>query len=189
MPTLASPQVQRYSPERARFSELAHVAAQTTFYPLFFPSSSLTFENTNIDTGARGRILDGQMGVDRIIRVKVPSLRSPLVFPVQERFRLPRYERFQDVTITEWNEASGQPSELFKISAGYFIYGYFDTNLGRFGEVVAVDVPEFLRQLVSGGLGNLDARRNRNEKRQTFLTFSFDELEACGALIFRLSRA
>lgn len=193
--TLSSPFPRKtpYSKERAAFSESAHLAAQRIVYPQLFVAKSddLTFENTNVSTGARGRILDGQMGIDRVISVTVRNLSAPLTFPVQERFRGPQFESKQDVTVTEWNFISNLPSELFKISAGFFVYGYYDESLRAFGEVVAIDVPYFLLRLAQGELKygrGIKKNKRTGEKEQSFLTFKFDDLESAGALIFRLSR-
>jgi hypothetical protein len=178
-----------YSAERAAFSEQAHLLAQSTVYPRLFAARAedLSFENTNIAVGTvRARILDGEMAIDRIVRVATPDLAAPLVFTIQERFREMRFARYQDMTVTEWNISSGLPSELFKINSGFFIYGYYDASTRRFGEVIAVDVPEFLRQIATGNLPW--KRRVKAGGQQTFLTFSFRDLEAAGALVFRLSR-
>lgn len=178
-----------YNAKRAGFSERAHLLAQSVFYPQLFAVNreDLSFENTNIDVGTtRSQILDGEMGIDRIVRVSLPDFAAPLVFTIQERFREVRFERYQDITVTEWNIASGTPSELFKIMAGFFVYGYYNEATRQLGEVVAVDVPEFLRQLA---VGNLPYERGtKGGGSQTFLTFSFHDLEASGALIFRLSK-
>lgn len=178
-----------YNPKRAAFSEEAHLLAQSIVYPHLFAArkEDLTFENTNIDIGtARSKILDGEMAIDRIVRVSVPNLAAPLVFTVQERFRKIRFARYQDITVTEWNVSSNLPSELFKITSGFFIYGYYNEVARQLGEVIAVDVPEFLRQIATGNLPY--KRRTKAGGSQTFLTFSFCDLETSGALVFRLSR-
>jgi hypothetical protein len=64
--------------------------------------------------------------------VTTHGLRAPLGFTIQERFRRPRYAEFQDLTLTEWNGNSNLPSELYKIRAGMFLYGYYSEEDRRY---------------------------------------------------------
>lgn len=164
------------------FSDRAHLSAQARLYPVLFQCDAdrLSFETASVAHGGESAILDGKMAVDRIVNVTVEGLEAPIKHTVQERFRRPEYSQFRDITITEWNKASNQPSELYKMQCGIFVYGYFYESLGVFSEAIAVNVPEFL---VAMGAGKIKYGKRENKKRQTFLTFSFDALHDAGVVV------
>lgn len=176
-----------YEQDNADFSNRAHMRARDVLYPRIFNvrRERLEFEDTLLAQSERAAILDGEMGVDRIVRVTVQSLPAPLVFTVQERFRRPEFARYQDLTVTEWNHASNLPSELYKINAGLFVYGYFDECSGRFPDAIVIGVTEMLLALAQG---RLRYDRRWNKKRQTFLTLRFDDMERAGIVRFRLDK-
>lgn len=81
-----------YDKPRAKRSNRAHLLARTELYPKIFkvPFENLSFdEDTLLETGEKGQVLDGQMAIDRIVRVSDISgrLRKSLPLTVQERFR------------------------------------------------------------------------------------------------------
>jgi len=165
-----------YEGHNADFSNAAHMAARRLIYPHVFgvDDDALQFEDTLLDGGTeRERILDGEMGVDRIVRVSTDGLHAPIVYTVQERFRRPEYSGYGDMTITEWNGASNLPSELYKINAGLFVYGYFSEERATFIDWVCVDVVRLLLNITHGSI-NYTSRQNR--KQQTFFCFPMAEL-------------
>lgn len=175
-----------YSEINAQFSNDAHMAARTILYPLIFgiPAESLSFVNTQLADGGMGEALDGMFGVDRIIKVRavVDYIRQPLSFTVQERFRRPDSARWKDITITEWNTRTNQPSELYKLMANIFVYGYWDTQAQRFIDALAVDIQKTLRLLVRG---NLRVRHGENPRsEQTFIAVTFADLYAAQCVIY-----
>jgi len=172
-----------YQPENAKFSEIAHKAARKQIYPLIFKTHNLEFEDTLLQTSDRGRILDGEMGVDRIVEVSVKTLHAPLVFTVQERFRRPEFVKYKDLTITEWNHASNLPSELYKINAGIFLYGYYDENEKRFIDAIAINVTDLLLVIARE---KIYFTPKLNKKQQSFLAFSFASLKKSGVVVFWL---
>lgn len=133
-----------YEQDNADFSNRAHMRARDVLYPRIFNvrRERLQFEDTLLAQSDRAKILDGEMGVDRIVRVTIHNLHAPLMFTVQERFRRPEFAKYQDMTVTEWNHASNSPSELYKINAGLFVYGYFDERSGRFPDAIVISVTE-----------------------------------------------
>jgi hypothetical protein len=172
-----------YESHNAKFSNDAHAVARQAIYPYLFGAASdaLSFEDTLLDGGdARCRILDGELGIDRIIRVNVPDLNAPLVYTIQERFRRPNPNHRQILTVTEWNWASGQPSELHKIAAMLFVYGYFDEDEQQFIDWVCVDVARLLLCLAHG---DIEYERRRNKKDQTYLGFDIVDLRATHCVI------
>ncbi|MFW6024811.1 MAG: hypothetical protein ACOCRX_00570, partial [Candidatus Woesearchaeota archaeon] len=91
----------------------------------------------------------------------------------------------KDITVTEWNNASNQPSELYKITAGVFLYGYYDEIDSRFIDAIAIDTNLFLYKLT---VNAIKYRKRRNRKQQDFLAFTFDDLEQAGVVLFRLNQ-
>jgi hypothetical protein len=172
-----------YQVENAKFSNIAHKAARNQIYPLIFKTTNLEFEDTLLAMGERERILDGEMGVDRIVKVSVKTLHAPLIFTVQERFRRPEFAKYKDLTITEWNNASNLPSELYKINAGIFLYGYFDENSDRFLDAIAINVTDLLLVITRQKI-KFDFQMNK--KQQSFFAFSFDDLKSSGVVVYRM---
>lgn len=174
-----------YEQDNADFSNRAHMRARDVLYPRIFNvrRERLQFEDTLLAQSDRAAILDGEMGVDRIVHVTVHNLPAPLMFTVQERFRRPEFAKYQDMTVTEWNHASNLPSELYKINAGLFLYGYFDERTSVFVDAIAIGVTDMLLAIATR---RLRYNRRWNKKRQTFLTLRFDDMERAGIVRFRL---
>jgi len=175
-----------YSSDNAAFSNRAHLRAQELLYPKIFglPLDRLSFESTLLASGERGNTLDGEMAIDRIVKVSgLPEfLRQPIVFTVQERFRRPEYAKWKDVTFTEWNTVTNLPSELYKITANIFLYGYYDEQASRFVDAIALDVQPTLRLLCNG---KLTFRFGDNPRsHQTFVAFEFHHLHKAGCIIY-----
>lgn len=178
----------RFEQHNQDFSDKAHAAAQSLVYPHLFKcdESRLTFDSASVSDGGEKAILDGQMAVDRLVKVTVTGLRHPIQHTVQERFRRPGYRNYRDVTITEWNHASNQPSELYKIKCGIFTYGYYYEEESRFGDVIAVDVSAFLMAMTVGGI---EYTKKTNRKKQDFICVTFDELHQAGVVLARINEA
>ncbi len=174
-----------YEQDNADFSNRAHMRARDVLYPRIFNvrRERLQFEDTLLAQSDRAKILDGEMGVDRIVRVTIHNLPAPLVFTVQERFRRPEFAKYQDLTVTEWNHASNRPSELYKINAGLFVYGYFDEDREDFLDAVAIGVTDMLLAIATR---RLRYERRWNKKMQTFLTIRFEDMEEAGIVRYRL---
>lgn len=165
------------------FSDLAHEAAQSLIYPKVFgcDRSLMAFSRASVSEGGERAILDGQMAVDRLVAVTVPGLRGPVEHMVQERFRRTKYAHYRDITITEWNCDTNQKSELYKIKAGLFLYGYFDESRGEFGEVIVINTSALLFAISTGSL-NIGRPRKNERSNQTFVSFSFADLHRAGVV-------
>ena len=183
-----------YSKKNGDFSNLAHLAAREVVYPQMFqrPRDTLDFEDTLLELNERGAALDGEMATDRIVKVtakprdKMQPFKQPIIFTVQERFRRPKYARYRDLTITEWNNQSNLPSELYKLAANYFVYGYFDRVQNLFIDVIAVNVPAVLLKLCNGEMPyryGINPRSN-----QSFITLTFANLEKTGCMVYRQAK-
>lgn len=179
-----------YSTANAEFSNLAHLAAQRLIYPKMFnvPFEKLTFEDTTIKngSGARARALDGEMGIDKIVKIEITNFKMPMLFTIQERFRKIKFTRYQDLTITEWNNSSNLPSELYKISANFFLYGYFDDTTGTFTDIIATVVPTMLIGLCNGNLSHTQGRNPRSN--QSFISLKFSDLHRSGCVMYRFEK-
>lgn len=176
----------RYDVKNGKFSDRAHLAAQSQIYPKLFnvDKSKLVFETVTMQgsNDIRNRILDGEMAVDRIVKVSYTMFRRPISFTVQERFRRSSFRKFQDVTITEFNTASGQPSELYKLSGGLFVYGYYNEVYGVFEQFVCFNSSTLLFYL---GRGLLEScKMKMNEKGQTFIPVKFKVLRESGLMLY-----
>lgn len=174
-----------FSEANKAFSDAAHNAAQRLVYPHVFgvPPENLTFESTDLVDGERGRLLDGELAIDRIVKVTCLRFAHPFVFTVQERFRKVEFAKYRDITITEWNHNSGLPGELYKLTAGIFLYGYFDADRQKFPEAVAIATVPLLRALAAGQVQY--SRRTNPRTGQSFLCLTFNDLEKAQVVLFR----
>lgn len=169
------------------FTEDAHSAARKQVYPhLFSSNAELRFENTDRGDSEEHDILDRKLGIDVRVYASIGGFNQPVPLHIQERFRRPDYRDFQDLTITKFNQASGEVSELSKIAAQWIIYGYFEPTIEEVQEAICVNVPVLARRLASGAVGYDDS--NSNDKGQDFISISFGELDRVGALAFHLDR-
>ena len=183
-----------YDEGNAKHSEDAHLAARRLLYPIIFGVSEehLEYKSVASQETEHDRILDSEMGIDRLIKVSIPNLLDTLNFTIQERFRR-RYQRdetgkivkdymtFNDITITEWNHASDLPSELYKISAGYFIYAYYDDPTDTFFRPIMVNTSDLLLAIVKN---RITPGYGENKKNQTFVTFTYGRLVTSGLVVF-----
>jgi len=165
-----------FSTRRMEFTKRAHAAAEAQFYAHMFPGLPVAFEDTV------GTVRDLDYAIDCQLAVTAGGLRAPLRFAVQERWREPSAMRYGDITITEWNAASAQPSELHKLGAHLFVYGFYDERSDQIHAGVAVDVLMVLRALA---LGELTYRRE-SRLDQTFLGLGLRDLRDLGAVVFQL---
>lgn len=172
-----------YNEDNGDFSNVAHSSAQEKIYPLIFDNKKLDFsDDTLLEHGKRGEVLDCEMGIDRIVKVH-SSFKRPFLMTVQERFRRPKYSRYKDITVTEWNHESDSPSELFKLTANYFLYGYYDEYNNEFADALFINIPDLLTCIINDDI-NYD--RNFNSKNQSFLSIKYKELYQNNLISFRL---
>lgn len=180
-----------HSATNARLTDKGHELAQGVIYPRLFnaPPERLIYDTgTLLKESARGAILDGELATDHVVRVKRHDLRAPVPFTIQERFRRHNFARYRDLTITEWNPLSNTPSELYKLGALYFVYGYLNETLTDFIEVVCVSTLAMLRGIVTGVLPYRLSTHNPRT-RQPFVTIKFDDLLSHGAIDYHYTPA
>ena len=179
-----------YEPAKGRFSDKAHIAAQGQIYRPFFSSmpganysQNLVFESHRVGENQKDTLLDGSFGIDLTVTTpKPPHLNVGMQWTIQERFRRSeKYKSFNDITVTELNTCSGFASELSKIQAAFFVYGLFNesTNLFTNAHIIKMQRLKFLLQQKEIYFG-----RNSNNKGQTFLTISVDDLYKSDCIIW-----
>lgn len=177
-----------FSEENKSFTDAAHLSARSQVYPKIFgvEASQISYEKQeDLLLDKRWQILDGQMGIDQLIKVSVQDLRHPLPFTVQERFREMKYQRYKDITITENNGVSGALAELYKLQADYFLYGYFNPIKSEIADAVLVPVSSLKRKLVLKSLGYTKSPNYRSS--QQFISIKFDDLQKHNLLEWRLN--
>jgi hypothetical protein len=161
-----------YSQRLQDFSDKGHLCAQKSIYPLIFPNSQLQFIPLPED---QAMTIDADMGMDRRVLVKVSNLRESFQVMVQERFRTPRWAGKQDITVTEWNNNTNKPGELYKIKAEMFLYAYYDEANNLFLEAIAFSVLNLKIALAQRAIPYTVPNPN-GRSNQTFLCFKFDDL-------------
>ena len=171
-----------YNRDRQEFSDRGHKKSQSVVYPKLFNTTQDKLEFAVLDE-EKAKMLDCEEATDRRVRATVTRLKGPLSFDFQERFRRPKFMDYQDITMTEWNYNSNLPSELYKIRAHLFLYGYYDPTSDTILEAIVFHVSPILLQIAHGKLAY---RRGTNNKNQSFLTITFDELKRSGAVAFHM---
>ena len=174
----------KFSTGNAQFSHAAHLAAREQVYPCIFGlCEDIEFEDVAASGTLRCKILDQELGVDCIVRVPFVGngFFSPMAFTVQERWRRPYALADQKITITAYNNASGTVSELFKIAAELFVYGWYDEEEKEVVGAICFDVPRLLYWLTT------EAREwdwRENDKAQTYLELDTFDIYEAGAVIW-----
>lgn len=171
-----------YEPAQGRFSDKAHIAAQGQIYRPFFSSmpganysQNLHFKSHRVGKNQKDTFLDGSFGIDLTVTTpKPPHLQVGMQWTIQERFRRSeKYKSFNDITVTEFNTCSGLASELSKIQAAFFVYGFFDESTNLFTDAHIIHMQR-LKYLIHQK--DIPFGRNVNEKGQTFLTILVNDL-------------
>lgn len=169
------------------FTDRAHEAAKEQVYPHLFKNSDveLSVESVAKENDSASKALDLSYGIDVVVTADIPELGACIPVYVQERFRRPKWRDEKDITVTKHNNASGEPSELTKIAAQQFIYGYYEPTLDEVQEAICVNVPVLLRQIADG---MVSWGEKQNPKEQDFVTIDFSTLHEEGAAAFHLDR-
>lgn len=164
------------------FSSKAHLAAERQFYPKLWPGATISFLDTT------KAVEDLVYAVDCIAEVSLPDpdARAPIKFYIQERWRKPSYRKFTDMTVTEWNLRTNQPSELHKLAAQLFVYGFYDESTDMIVEGYAVDICRMQHCNARGELKY--ERRRRSSGDQSFIAIELDHLQEIQALMFDLNK-
>lgn len=161
---------------RYSFSAMGHIAALDKIYKPYFGSKSsvvdITGENSQMDT---------MFGVDYIVEAKNVALKTTVDLWVQERFRNVCFQKYQDITIIEYNLNSDHLSEVYKSKAQLMVYGYLSDN-GVIQQAIIVDFAAVLTSIALDKI-NFGLRPNPNTN-QMFLHIKFSDLRAAGLVRF-----
>jgi len=177
-----------FSAKNKKFTDTAHTAAKRDIYPLLF-GDNIEYENQqSVHKSERWHVLDGSLGIDQVLSVTRKGFRGSFTVTVQERFRETKWEQMQDLTITEWNKASDTPSELYKIAAHYFVYGYYDDKRDMFTDWLCINTASMMRGIMSGKLPYAGGATNERSG-QPFITVKFDDLIEYGCVVMRVSKS
>lgn len=103
------------------FSGRANALADE-FYREFFQQFGDVQEIERFPNGTEKHILDREFAID----VQIHCI-SGVVFTLQEKFRRPQYQTFQDITIEyQQNRHTGEKGDFFRLAVDYYAYGYAD---------------------------------------------------------------
>jgi hypothetical protein len=97
------------------------------------------------------------------------------------------YRAYDDITVTAWNQYSNTPSELYKIKAFFFLYGFFnevDFDPAQFEKCICLSVAKMLLFVASN---TLSVRFEENGKRQNFVGLLRPDVRRYGAVIWEQS--
>lgn len=180
-----------FEDDRMKFSLAAHNVAKGEIYPEIFKldRDELDFDYPGGHDTAKQQIMDQDLSIDVTCKVTVDHLKNPVHTTFQERWRGykkdPRkYMKYQDVTVTEINELTGTKSEHYKISSGFHLYGYFDSNIDKVLEAIAFSVPNWQLHVING---NFNTTKNQHPtSKSTFIGYDFDELKKLGVAVFHI---
>jgi hypothetical protein len=164
-------------PKRYTFSHMGHEAAVDKIYKPFFGDSSVITDMT----GETNR-LDTHFGIDYVVEVKNPQLRSTVDIWVQERWRTLPSQKYQDITLIEFNNYSGNLAEIYKSKAQVMIYGYLSDDHGVISQAVVVDLAAVMVRIAMGKIP-FGLRKN-NQVNQTFIHVSIADLRAAGLISY-----
>ncbi len=162
-----------YNKENAGFSTYAHKFAKRDIYPILFPGCKIEVDHVD------GSIDDLEDKIDVYVKVAKEGFKQEFVFAIQERWRKPQFSRYRDITLTEYNHDTKKPVEFYNGKMQFFLYGYFDPEKERFGEVVFIDVAALRHKICTG---EIDYQINYNDKNQSFACFKFDHLSVTGCI-------
>lgn len=173
---------------RMEQTDLAHHAALEQIYPILLNGMNYYIEDVAAKEGnrnARTEAFDFHLGVDSIIHFNGNGI-QPMILTVQERFREPCYQKYQDITITTGNNKTHQTGEAEKLAAQLFLYGYFCKEENRFIDAIAVNVMNMIMALHRQ---EINARRQKgNEKEQPFMSIKFDDLHRSKSVWWHLTQ-
>ena len=180
-----------YSKNDRNHTEAAHLLARELIYPEFFGCDADKIEyRDGIDyitrTGEPNTLplawCDSWMAIDRILRVPAPTLHRKYVeMTIQERFERAPAASHRNISVTEFNTATGNPSELYKIKSLYFVSGYYDEVANKFVGKTHICSTERILKAVQDG--RLRYYTKDNHKNQTFVTFGYEDLMSVDAVL------
>jgi hypothetical protein len=89
--------------------------------------------------------------------------------------------KWRDATVTEWNNTTNLPSELYKMIAQLFVYGYYDERNNRIVDAMAINVAQMYQGIAAGTLPY--TRQARGDKEQDFIGLRWQDLQDSEAIM------
>lgn len=164
-----------FDPNNKEFTDTVHRDYRDFIYPPLFGLSkdAITYDEVPLELMEEA---DRYLGLDCMVHTKFKGMLQAISHSVSFRMRdAEKFQHWQDLTITEANEASGMVGELSKIVTELFTYGYFSFVLKRLVEVIVVDMPDLK---MAYARGEIPYRRSYNPRTsQPFVCFLFDDLK------------
>ena len=173
-----------FSNQQTKFTNTAHdTIMKIGFYDKILPRNNINVHSTNVihkGYDEESRILDIKYGVDYRIIIHNPRL-GDIPITIQERFRDIKYYDNQDLTI-RLETKNGKPSELSKINADLFIYGYYNINNNKFKEIIVIDM---VRVKLGLARETLQFTIKKNKGRDSkFIIIKFEDLTNIKAILY-----
>lgn len=181
-----------YSEENAEFSAKAHKRAVNEFYPkVFGKDAKITIYSPDEFNTPEDKVLDGLLGIDKRLKIESAGNGSrSFSYTIQERWRRLgnffnpyKYIDYQDITITEWNHETDLPSELHKIVANLFVYGYYEEKLDKIVQGTVSYVTPLLMKIQLDSISFVSGRNFRSN--QSFRGYPFSVLEKEGIMFYK----
>ena len=135
------------------FSDRANALADVQ-YRDYFSRFGEVLQIERFPCGHERHLLDREFAID--VRIHIKPLEGKLekiVFTLQEKFRRPSYQRFQDITIEYLqNRYSHELGDWSRLAVELYAYGYVDHSEtpGEFKEFYLLDYPLLKQLLVMG---------------------------------------
>lgn len=169
-----------YNDKQRKISDQVHLNYRDILYSSLFGVKPDAIVYDNLPEKFRSDA-DGYIACDCCMDVQYRGFPAGFRYLISYRFRdAARFQEKQDVTLTEWNEASNQPGELYKIAVAYFTYGYYAPD-GHLVEAVILDVCRH-REAIIRDIIHYDKGYNPHNQ-QPFYAFKFDELKRLGIIL------
>lgn len=178
-----------FDPRRKEDTDTAHQWALDQLYPRIFGAGyeieNVAYDKKNPDQ--RCHAFDCLLGVDSVVHLSIqkPYPERKMILTVQERFRDKQYQNYEDITITDGNNATGNLSESSKLAAHLFLYGYVDKEQGCFTDAIAVNVEAMVSAIHKQQI--IPKRNNGNQLEQPFLLIPFLDLHRVKAIRWHMA--
>ena len=155
------------------------------FYEHVFGNKLIDIIDTTVTKpgySKEAQLLDQNYGVDYRIVINDPNLGN-IPVTIQERFRDMSAKKYQDFTLTH-KTPNGRPSELSKINADLFVYGYAETINGitKANQIIIVDMP-LVKLALSNKIFVPHKPKTSSKSGSTFITIPFNDLFKMGAVV------
>lgn len=172
-----------YTNTETEFSNATHDALiKNNFYIKLFKNKNIKIISTTVtrkNYTKEAQMLDQNYGVDYRIIINDGEW-NEISFTIQERFRRLKYKSYQDLTI-RYETKCGFKSELSKINADYFIYGYAEVidDIVQPNQIIVVNIPILKMAFAMNKLSYTTRMAYDGAK---FITFKFSNLSKIDAM-------